>query len=39
VTTVVGIKGWRRRELARLLADDPVAMAFFDALISSVDGK
>jgi hypothetical protein len=28
-----------RRGLARLLADDPEAMAFFDALISSGDEK
>jgi hypothetical protein len=28
-----------RRGLAGLLADDPVAMAFFDDLISSDDGK
>jgi hypothetical protein len=28
-----------RRGLARLLADDPEAMAFFDGLISSDDGK
>jgi hypothetical protein len=28
-----------RRGLARLLADDPEAMAFFDVLISSDDGK
>ena len=28
-----------RRGLARLLADDPEALAFFDALISSDDGK
>ena len=28
-----------RRGLARLLADDPEAMAFFDALISSDDEK
>jgi hypothetical protein len=28
-----------RRGLARLLADDPEALAFFDRLISSDDGK
>jgi len=28
-----------RRGLARLLADDPEALAFFDDLISSDDGK
>jgi hypothetical protein len=28
-----------RRDLARLLADDPEAMAFFDGLISSYDGN
>jgi hypothetical protein len=28
-----------RRGLARLLADDPEALAFFDGLISSDDGK
>jgi hypothetical protein len=28
-----------RRGLARLLADDPQALAFFDDLISSYDGK
>jgi hypothetical protein len=28
-----------RRGLVRLLADDPAALAFFDDLISSGDGK
>jgi hypothetical protein len=30
---------WLRRGLARLLADDPETMAFFDALILLGDGR